>query len=485
MKMDYFDLDSLRKKHPAWLLLRSEHAPLIICFLHRVFIAQSKRTVSQSDMEETLEDLLFELRNQLGQQEAFPRHAIDYLNEWVSDEKGWLRKFYPQGSDEPHFDIPPATEKAILWIETLSERPFVGTESRLRTLFALVKQMSEGSETDPQARLAELQKRRNEIDMEMARIEEGDISTLSDTAIKDHFQQFISMSRELLSDFREVEQNFRRLDRRARERIALWDGGKGVLLEEIIGERDAIANSDQGKSFRAFWDFLMSGSRQMELTQLIEKILSLPPIAETKPDARIRRVHYDWLDAADHTQRTVALLSQQLRRFLDDQARLESRRIMDILHSIEAKALDLRESPPLGEFFQIDDAGADIELPMERTLYTPPIKLLIEDVVFESSNEDVDITPLFSHVVIDKPALVRHVRNTLQERTEITLAEIIEGRPLQYGLAELVVYLMLESNTFKTIVDEEITDIISWKTTCRNGSRLRHARLQRVTFVRQ
>jgi hypothetical protein len=62
-------------------------------------------------------------------------------------------------------------------------------------------------------------------------------------------------ARELLSDFREVEQNFRNLDRSVRERIALWDGGKGALLETIIGERDAIADSDQGKSFRAFWDF--------------------------------------------------------------------------------------------------------------------------------------------------------------------------------------------------------------------------------------
>jgi len=42
-------------------------------------------------------------------------------------------------------------------------------------------------------------------------------------------------------------------------------------------------------------------------------------------------------------------LSQQLRRFLDDQAWLGNRRIMDILHEIEAKALTVREIPPGGE----------------------------------------------------------------------------------------------------------------------------------------
>ena len=141
-----------------------------------------------------------------------------------------------------------------------------------------------------------------------------------------------------------------------RERIALWDGAKGELLEEIMGQRDAIADSDQGKSFRAFWDFLMSQSRQEELSRLLEQVLTLPPVVAMQPEPRLRRVHYDWLEAGEHTQRTVARLSQQLRRFLDDQAWLENRRIMDILHNIEAGALAVREAPPTGDFMR---AGRD------------------------------------------------------------------------------------------------------------------------------
>ena len=100
----------------------------------------------------------------------------------------------------------------------------------------------------------------------MARVLAGDIPLLDETALSDRFQQFMQIARELLGDFREVEHNFRGLDRRVRERIALWDGSKGALLEEIMGERDVIADSDQGRSFRAFWDFLMSSQRQEELS---------------------------------------------------------------------------------------------------------------------------------------------------------------------------------------------------------------------------
>lgn len=485
MSIDYPTLELLRQSHPAWRLLRSDYAPLIASFLHRVFIAPNVRVKAQADLAEILEDELFGLREQLGA-DAFPKPALDYLNDWAANDKGWLRKFYPQGSDEPHFDLTPSTEKAIAWLGTLAERSFVGTESRLLTLLELLKQMSEGSETDPQARIAELHRRRDEIDAEIARIIDGDIPLLDDTALKDRFQQFMALARDLLTDFREVEHNFRVLDRRVRERIALWEGAKGDLLEEIMGERDVIADSDQGRSFGAFYDFLMSSSRQEELTRLLERVLALPPVAELNPDVRTRRVHYDWLEAGEHTQRTVAQLSQQLRRFLDDQAWLENRRIMDILHGIEAKALAVRETPPKDGLMDIADTSAGIDLPMERPLYTPAEKPRIADVVLVLGKADVDATALFAQVVIDKTLLVRHIRHALQDRSQVTLRELCEARPLQHGLAELVTYLQIAEDTFQTVVDDGVAESIAWRVAdSEQAKRTRLARLPRVIFMRE
>jgi hypothetical protein len=126
---DYATLDALRTHHPAWRLLRSDHAPLIASFLHCVFAEPNVRTMAAADLAEALEDELYALRRQLGDP-AFPKPALDYLNDWASPEKGWLRKFYRHGSGEPQFDLTPATEKAIAWLGTLAERSFVGTESR-------------------------------------------------------------------------------------------------------------------------------------------------------------------------------------------------------------------------------------------------------------------------------------------------------------------------------------------------------------------
>lgn len=477
-----------RRQHPAWRLLAADSAPLVASFLHRVFVVPNVRMMAQSNLAEALEDTLYGLREQLGSK-AFPKSAQEYLNDWAANDKGWLRKFYPVGSDEPHFDLTPPTERALAWLGSLSDRSFVGTESRLLTLFDLLKQMSDGSETNPQARLAELHKQRDAIDAEIARVVEGDMTLLDDTALKDRFQQFTGLARELLADFREVEHNFRALDRSVRERIALWNGTKGTLLQEIMGERDAIAESDQGKSFRAFWDFLMSQSRQEEFTALMARVLDLPPVSALGPDARLKRVHYDWLEAGEYAQRTVAQLSQQLRRFLDDQAWLENRRIMDILRSIEGKTLALRDAAPAvlrsPDFMQIDEIGAGVDLPLERPLYQSPPQTVLTRVALQLGDADVDAAVLFSQVRVDKAALSAHIRQSLQTRVQVTLTELLHSRPLQQGLGELVAYLQLASESPGSVVDESTQDAVAWAVSDEAGGWVtRRARLPRVIFVR-
>lgn len=481
MPLDLATLELLRRQHPAWRLLAADSGPLVASFLDRVFVQPNVRVIAQAPLVEALEDQLHAVREHRGDS-AWPKAAGEYLNDWAANERGWLRKFYPPGSDEAHFELTPATERAITWLASLTERSFVGTESRLLTLVALLRQMEEGSEADVQARLADLQRKRDAIAAEMERVREGDFALLGDTAVKERFLQFTGMARELLADFREVEANFRALDRDVRERIAAWEGGKGRLLAQVMGERDAIADSDQGRSFRAFWDFLMSQQRQDELTTLLDRVLALPAVSELAPDARLRRVHYDWLEAGGHAQRTVARLSQQLRRFLDDQAWLENRRIMDLLRGIEAHALAVRENPPQGAFAEIDETAASIELPMERPLYTPPAKAAIARLKPDAGDESLDATSLFSQVAVDKAALARKVRLALQGKPQVTLAEVLRQHPLEQGLAELVAWLQLAAEQSAAVGDDPRQDVATWQAA---DGRVRRVHMPRVIFARR
>ncbi|WP_343028592.1 DUF3375 domain-containing protein [Massilia sp. MP_M2] len=291
--------------------------------------------------------------------------------------------------------------------------------------------------------------------------------------MRERFLQMASTARELLSDFRA-------LDRSVREQIATWDGGKGELLQQIFAWRDQITDSDEGRSFRAFWDLLMSPARQDELSKLLERVMALAPIRELGPDLRLRWIHYDWLEAGEVTQRTVARLSEQLRRYLDDQAWLENRRIMELIREVEQKALAMRGQVPDADFASIDAAGPDTGLPMERLLYTPPFKADLRAAVVEEAGAAIVTDALFEQVYVDQMRLTSNVRRALQTRNQVSLASVIAEHPIEQGLAELATYLKLATQDVGAMIDDERTESITW--TANDGCQ-RQATLPMVIFT--
>jgi flagellar motility protein MotE (MotC chaperone) len=478
--VDFQTLEALRKNHPAWRLLLADSAPMVASFLQRSFIAHNLRTIAQQELAAKLEDYLFHLRERLGEGN-FPRSATEYLDEWASEGRGWLRKYYPQGNDEPHFDLTPATEKALAWLAGLQQRQFVGTESRLLTIFELLRQIVEGTRADPQARLAELERRQAELAAEIQRVRDGDFEIMDSAQVRDRFVQMSTTAYGLLADFRELEQSFRDLDRAMREKIATWAGGRGALLDELFGERDAISDSDQGRSFRAFWDFLMSPSRQEELSELLAAVCALPAVRKMEPDERVLRVHYDWLEAGEVAQRTVARLSEQLRRYLDDKVWLENKLIMQVIRNIEQHALVVRPCLPEGTFMELDEPAPDIDLPTERPLFSPPWKPKIADQILVEGAAEFASDALYEQVYVDKAELAERIRKALQTRSQVSLGELVASHPLERGLAELVAYLSLAADDNHAIIEDERRQSISW--TDPSGAE-RHATIPLVVYSR-
>ena len=472
----------LRDNSPAWRLLRADNAPLVLSFLHRVFVADNLRSISATELVSRLDDELYAINQRESGRggRKFPKSAKAYLDDWAAPDAGWLRKYYPDGTDEPHYDATPAVERALQWIQSLREREFIGTESRLNVIFELLRQIVFGTEADPGSRLAELHRQRAAIDEQITRVEAGDMPMLGDTAVRDRYQQFAGTARELLADFREVEENFRKLDRQLREKIAGWHGGKGELLDDVLGSRESISGSDQGKSFQAFYDFLLSQARQEELSDLLDRVHALAEIAER--DARLRHIHYDWLDAAERTQTTVRQLSEQLRRFLDDQVWFENRRVIDILHSIEGRALQLRETRNVSVSMELDASAPTARLPLERPLYSPVKKPRITSDAVRDADEETDPAALFEQVYVDPEPLRGGVRQALRGQPQVGLTELVARYPLKQGAAELVTYLSLQDDAFAIAYDERHREQISWSAA---DGRERTATLPRVTYSRR
>lgn len=372
--------------------------------------------------------------------------------------------------------------KPVAWVRGLPARSFIGTESRLNTIVALLRQMAFGAQTDPQARINELRRERDAIDAQISRLLTGEVEMLSPLALLDRYQQVESTAVELLRDFREVESNLRELDRRLRQQVATTEGGKGEQLAAFLLDRDAIAQSDQGQSFQAFFDYLLSPSRQEELLGLLRQITQLSQL-EGRADRGLLKVPHAWLEAAENTQDTVRQLTEQLRRFLTDRSPAEDRRVLALVRSIQRHAAALDSCADLPGM-ELGVPQADLTLPMERRLYMPVERISLEaTTVAEPDGAEVDISELFAGVEVDTEALASHVLAAVaaSPSRQASLMAIVGDHPVALGLAELLAYFQVERPGLDVIIDPDRTDLLVYPRVHAPGHTM--ATVPRVMFV--
>ncbi len=440
--MDYASLAHLKKTHPALKLLAAKNAPLIISFLHQVFIAPNHRSMPLSEAVQALDEQLYSLHEAYGH-ELFPKSAQQYIDDWCDGKSPFLSMRLPEyGSDEPELDLLPSVEKAIEWVRSLEEKQFVGTESRLLTIFRLLQDLVQQTEEDPELRIAELERQKASLDHQIVQIRAGKIDAFDSTRIRERYFEIESTARTLLSDFRQVEENFRKLDRETRAKIATSDAVRGTLLDDIFHEHDVIRENDQGKSFRAFWEYLMNPARQDEFDVVIDKVLALEDVVGIESSVFLAQMRVNLLDAGDKVHQTQSQLSAQLRKFLDDQSYLENKRIAAIISNVEKQAVKLRDTLPFNTpTGTLDAIKVDVNSTMSRHLYRVTQTPCIETEILALGEADIDMSLLHEQHYVDPFILRDHIRSALQHRSQITLAALCVLFPPQQGVAEIMTYL--------------------------------------------
>lgn len=437
--MSYESLKNLREHHPAWRLLASDNASFVLSFFYKEFVLPNNRKLAEHILISKLEnhmELIPSIRDN-------NKKARDYLVEWSDDSFGWLRRFYPKNEEEVHYDLSSSAEKAVEWLTSLKPESFIGTESRLIMVFDLLEQIISGTQTDPELKLIELEKKKEQIDKEIELVKKGDLRNLEPTQIKERFFQASNMAREILSDFRAVEQNFRELNRDMREKIAKWDRSKGELIGNYFSEQNDIYQSDQGRSFDAFFNFIMSSDARANFDETIDELKKIESLNGIVEQSGLENIVGDWLEGSNQVWNTVEIMSEQLRRYVDESYIDEEKRINQLIKNIEIKALALRGRLQKQSIFEIDEVKVDLKLPMDRNLFSPPRKVQLKDDDIGYGEVEGDDDSLYSHVFIDKEKLIVNIQRELMNQNEISLGSIIDKYPLKYGLTELTSYFTL------------------------------------------
>ena len=245
-----------------------------------------------------------------------------------------------------------------------------------------------------------------------------------------------------------MEQNFRALTRTVQAAQLQANTRKGAVVGRVLDADEALKESDQGRSFYAFWNFLMSQSKRQELKSLIQAVYNLEELRPLSGEyALLRRIERSLIDAGQRIVQTNHLLAEKLRQMLDEDNLIENRRVAELITEVQRLALQVASQPPIDQDFLVLEAEPNVNLVMARSLHPlqasdiPTFSIDFNDLPEE--NLDEEIADLYHQFYVDEAALAQRIAQVLERRTEVTLAELIELYPVEQGLSEIVAYLAI------------------------------------------
>ncbi|MBC9931233.1 DUF3375 domain-containing protein [Chitinophaga qingshengii] len=463
--MTYDQLCNLYAQSITLKILRARSAPMMLSFFHQTFKEKNHTTIPNVELVTRLSDHLAATGYRATDDEIDATGLLDnederarnYVEQWSN--KGFLRK-YPDDDGNDIHELSSDMEKAMHWISTLRKREFVGTESRFKDIFSKLKELVDQSNKDPKQRIQELEKKKFEIEQEIKSITiSGKVQVFDDTQIKERCYDVNRMSRELLSDFKEVEHNFEQITQEIYRKQSERDIAKGALLAYTLDSFEALRQKDQGKSFYSFWQFLMDENKQEEMRDVIDKLYSLleERNIEYKNDRFLKKLkqflHASGKKVIDANKK----LSDKLSRVLSEKNLTDHRKAVELINDIRQLAFQTLDNIP-GEEFYID-IESDPEIDMLDRWEMAEDKKVHPDVEFPegiggNDFEDSDLDALFNHFNIDRTLLEDRISTQLQNKKQISLKELVDIYGTEKGLTELITYFSIASQSSSHIILE-------------------------------
>jgi len=447
--------------HPAAQLIGAKNAPMVLGFFHRAFKLAHRVTIPEGEMKGLLESHL----NELQQENLFDveKSSREYLEEWCGMQRGWLRKYYPDASDasEAVFELTAAAEKSLLWLESLQTAGFVGTESRLELIFTELEKITTLSSGDPAERLKSLREEAQKIADEIFRIElTGEVAILSGRELSERFQWVLATSRELLGDFRQVEENFKRIAREIAERHTNPEVTRGVIVGHLLDAYEALHETPQGQSFYGFWNLLLAHERQERFRAAIDRVYNLEEVdSSLRANKSLSQLIGRLLREGEKVVKSNERMAGNLRRVLETGRLGEQRRLREIVREIQMHALRVKESPPREEdFFSLPEMPS-LFAAMNRDPWKPGETLADSPPPEEA--DDAGDRELFRNLgsmpLIRLEQLRKNIRDLLQEQEHAHLLEVLQAYPPRNGPVEVLGYVAIALEDPLQIVSEEKT----------------------------
>ena len=259
-----------RQQHPAWVLLASRRAPLVLSCLDALFEHQ-RDGVPFDVAVQALADMLSAHAND----SDFEIDPSDTLNDARREIREWIRRGLVVEREGRVFETDPL-KTALGFIAQLDGRMMTSTASRLAVVQREIDNLAAALNPDPQSRIAHLQRRMDDLQQQLDAAVAGHITELAPEQAVEGIREIYTLATSLRADFRRVEDSWRNADRSLREAIISTRHHRGAVMDQLLDGHANLLNTQEGRVFDSFHQQLSNQTELTEMRQRIRQILRHP-----------------------------------------------------------------------------------------------------------------------------------------------------------------------------------------------------------------
>lgn len=459
---------NILKDSPSVNLLKLRKLDIVITFLYDTF-NQDRSSILSDDLHRRLEDYLEHYEVDIEEdgdiQQAFDTYEVKAkraIKKWT--DSGYLSNYYNDNGDIV-YQLSPYTIKTINWLHTLKKKEFVGADSKFKDVFNQLQVLVENTDEDVNKRIKSLEAKKAKLDEQIQDLKMGkEVETLDDFQIIPMFDRLNSTARELLSDFKEVEYNFKNITNEIYQKHLDQSLSKSDVLDFTFDALDRLKESHQGKSFYAFWEFLMDRSLQEQWKNLTEQLYSkLDEKGIKNDDTFLKGIKRYLFKSGKKVYEANDKMAEKLSRIIREGYAVDKLIVKNLIKDIKKHLSVINEHRGRPDVSMALETGIEFNIPFEKKLTFEKKKIHTYKTRPARANNDIaqaeDFKAVVTRKTINKTKLKANIKNVLKSSNQTTLTEVINmSGGISEGLPELFGYFeVLQDFTYEFQDDETHT----------------------------
>lgn len=327
-----------RQQHPAWVLLASRRAPLVLGCLQELF-EHSDNGVDVNDAQQALAELL--ASHAASREFDIEGDPVVLARRELRD---WIRKALVV-EREGRLHATDALEAALRFAASLGGRIMTSTASRLAVVQREIERLEARINPDPASRAEHLRQQIASLQQELDQAEAGHVEVASEAEAAEGVRELYVLAMSLRADFRRVEDSWREADVALRHAIVSEGQHRGAIVDSLLDGHDALLETAEGRVFQSFQQQLRQEVELEAMKQRLRLILqhaathtALTPLQQSDLRWLVMRL----VKESQSVIKTRSRSERDVRSFLRTGLATEHHRVGQLLNEVfrQAQAVD-------------------------------------------------------------------------------------------------------------------------------------------------